>query len=182
MRIRFFVILCLLALLASYGCGGSSEIEMRLAREAMDEAKSVHADNLAPTDFQKAKTAWDHAQAAEGEGRTGNAKVLFTSAKIFFGKAADIARSKQDALSRELIAMQLTISRNLDLVKSDLSQNNMSPEQRGKVKAIASEVEKDNAAISKLVSQEDLAKAVATAKNVQNKIYHAQLILAGKTK
>ena len=46
-------------------------------------------------------------------------------------------------------------------------------------KAVGVKLKKDDA-ISKLVVQEDLVKAVATAKDVQTKIYHAQLILAGQ--
>ena len=76
--------------------------------------------------------------------------------------------------------MQLTISSNLDQVKSDLSRNNLSPQQQNQVRAIVSEVEAANASISKLVIQKDLLKAVAMAKDVQTKIYNAQLILAGQ--
>jgi hypothetical protein len=182
MRIRFYISLSLLVLLASYGCGagGSSEIEMKQAQRSMDEAKNLHADDLAPTDFQQAQKAWDHAQAAEKEGKTSTAKVLFSSAKIYFGKAASIAKAKQDSLSRELNAMQSMISSNLGQVTSDLSNINLSPKQQGQVRAIMSEVEKSNASISKLMIQGDLLKAVAMAKDVQTKIYNAQLILAGR--
>ena len=180
MKVRFYVSLILVVLLISYGCGGSAKIEMTEARDAMDHAKNSHADNLAPTDFQKAQKAWDSAQAAEKEGKTGKAKVLFTSAKIFFDKAADIAKSRQDALSRELSEMQIAIGKNFDQVRIDLSRNTLSARQRSQVLEIASEVEEDNETISELVIQEDLIKAVAMAKEVQTKIYHAQLILAGK--
>jgi hypothetical protein len=180
MRIRFYVSLSLLVLLVCYACGGSSEVEMKQAREAMDQAKSLHADDLAPTDFQQAQKTWDHAQAAEKEGKTGAAKVIFTTAKINFNKSAAIAKAKQEALTRELDAMQLAIGSNLDQVNSDLSTKNLSPKQRSQVEAIAAEVEKEDASIRKLVIQEDLLKAVETAKNVQTKIYHAQLILAGQ--
>ena len=44
MKIRFYISLSLAVLLASYGCGGSSEVEMTQAQKAMDYAKSVHAD------------------------------------------------------------------------------------------------------------------------------------------
>jgi hypothetical protein len=181
MRIRIYISFCLLAiLLASYGCGGSSEIEMKQARTAMSQAQKLHADTYAPADYQQAQKAWDHAQAAEKEGQTATAKVLFTSAKIYFGKAAVIALSKQEALTRELDAMQLMISKNFDEVKSDLLKNKLSPGQRSRVKAIVSEVEEGKAAIADLVIQGDLPKAVAAAKDVQTKIYHAQLILAGQ--
>lgn len=180
MRIRFHISISLLLLLASYGCGGSSEIDMKQAQQAMDHAKALRADSLASSDFQRAQKAWEHAQAAEREGRTGTAKVLFSSAKIYFGKAADIAKSRQDSLSRELVAMQRMITSNFDEVKSDLLRNNLSPRQQAQVKVIVSEVEEGNASISSLVIQKDFLKAVATAKEVQTKIYNAQLILAGQ--
>jgi hypothetical protein len=155
-------------------------MEMKQARQAMDQAKSLHAEDLAPTDFQQAQKAWDHAQAAAKQGKTDTAKVLFVSAKIYFDKTADIAKAKRDALSRELSDMQLMISSNFDQVKSDLAKKKLSPKQRDQVKALASEVEEGNAFVSKLVTQEDFLKAVATAKDVQTKIYNAQLILAGQ--
>jgi hypothetical protein len=181
MRIRFDISLGLLILLAFCGCGGSSEVEMKEAQRAMDKAKDLHADDLAPTDFQQAQKAWDHAQAAEKEGKTGTAKVMYTSAKIFFGKSADIAKAKRDAMIRELDAMQLTIGRNFDQVKSDLMRNDLSPKQHGRLIAIVAEVEEGNASISKLMAEENLRKAVATAKDVQTKVYNAQLILAGQS-
>jgi hypothetical protein len=180
MRIRIFVSLTLLVLFVSYGCGGSAKVEMKQAQQAMNEAKSLHAEDLAPTDFQQAQKAWDHALTAVKEGKTGTAKVLFESAKIYFGKSANIAKSKRDALSRELSSMQLMIGSNLDQVKIDLLKSTLSPNQQGQVKAIASEVDKANASIEEMAKREDFLKAVIAAKEVQTKIYHAQLILAGK--
>jgi hypothetical protein len=181
MRIRFYISLSLLILLACGACGGSSEFEMKEAQRAMDKAKDLHADDLAHTDFQQAQKAWDRAQAAQKEGKTGAAKVLFSSAKNFFGKAADIAKAKSDALTRELSAMQLMISKNYDQVQSDLSMNHLSPKQQDRVRAIALEIEAGKASIGKMVAEEDLRQAVATAKDVQTKVYNAQLILAGQS-
>ena len=90
MKIRFYISLILAVLLASYGCSGSAKVEMAEAQDAMDYAKSFHADKLASTDFQRAQEAWDNAQAADEEGKTGKAKVLYSSAKIFFDKATDL--------------------------------------------------------------------------------------------
>jgi hypothetical protein len=180
MKHRFFIGLSLFVLLVSYGCGGSCEIERKQAQEAMGKAKDSHAETYATTDFQQAQKAWDRGHAAEKEGNSSTAKVLYSSAKIFFRKAADIAKTKKEALSRELEGMQLVIGKNLDDMKTDLSKGGLSPSKRSQVERIASEVEKDNASIEKMVTEEDLAKAIATAKSVQTKIYHAQLILAGQ--
>lgn len=180
MRIRFYISASLLVLLAVYGCGGSSEIERNQAQQAMDKAKNVRADSLASTDFQQAQKSWEHALAAEKEGRTDTAKVLFSNARISFGKAADIAKGRQDSLSRDLAAMQRTIASNFDQMQSDLSRSNLPPEQLEKVRAIVAEVQVANASITSLVLEKDLLKAVSTAKEVQLKIYNAQLILAGQ--
>jgi 5,10-methenyltetrahydromethanopterin hydrogenase len=72
------------------------------------------------------------------------------------------------------------INDNLDKVKSTLSKGDLSPRLRSQVKAIASEVEKDNATISKLVDQEEFVQAVAIARDVQVKVYNAQLALDGQ--
>ena len=114
------------------------------------------------------------------EGKIDTAKVLFASARIYFDKTAIIAKAKRDALSRELSNMRLMINSNFDNVKSDLSKNNLPPNLQSQVKAIASEVVEGNASIRKLVKKEDFLKAVAMAKDVQMKIYKAQLILAGQ--
>jgi hypothetical protein len=179
MKIAFYLSLSLAILLSSYGCGGSAEIERTQAKDGMDRAKSLHADRLAPVDFEKAQKAWGHAQTAEKEGRTDNAKVLYTSAKIFFGKAADISKSKRESFSKELDAILSTIGRNFGQVKIDVSTNPLTANQRRQVEALVSEIENDLDSINELVAAVDLVKAVATAKELQTKIYHAQLILAG---
>jgi hypothetical protein len=181
MRIRSFIYSGLLLLLASYGCGRpSAEVDMKEAQAALQEAKNVHADVLAPIDFQLAQKTWERAQVAAKEGKTDTARVLFVSARIYFHKSVEIANSKKDALSRELGSMQLLINDNLEKVRSALSEGDLSPKLRSQVKAIATEVEKDNATISKLVAQEDLVQAVALAKDVQIKVYSAQLALDGQ--
>jgi len=182
MRIPFHIGLSLLVLLALCACGvgGSSEVEKKQAEQSMDEAKNLHADGLAPRDFEQAQKAWDHAQAADKAGKTGTAKVLFSSARIYFAKAASIAKAKQEDLSRQLNAMEAMISSNLGQVMSDLSDSHLSARQQSRVRAIVNEVEKSNDSISSLTIQGDLPKAVAAAKEVQAKIYDAQLILAGQ--
>ncbi len=180
MKFRLYASLVLFALLAFYGCGGSSEVEMRAAEDAMNRALDAHADLLAAKEFQDAQKTWEHAQAAAKEGKTSSAKVLFSSAKIYFTKTALIAKSNHEALSRQLDSLEVAINSNFDQVKSDLSTKKLSPKDKEQVKAINEEIVTDKASIAKLESQQDLIKAVAMAKEVQTKIYNAQLILAGE--
>jgi hypothetical protein len=145
----------------------------------MDKARSLHADELAPADFEQAQKAWTRALTVAKEGNADTAKVLFVSAKIYFNKSADIAKAKREALFRELGLIQGMIDSSFKEVQRDIAANHLPVRQQVRVQALASDVVEGNAAISKLVSQEDLPKAIATAKDVQKKIYNAQLILAG---
>ena len=180
MKNRFYISSGLLTLLAFCGCGGSSEVEMKAAQQARDQALSAHADLLVPTEFQKAQKTWEHAQAAAKEGNTSGEKVLFASARIYFSRSALSANSNREALTKQLDSLAASINSNFDQVKSDLAKKRLSPGDQEQVQAIVAEIEKERASMVKLAVENDLIKAVATAKNLQIHIYNAQLILAGE--
>ncbi len=180
MKIRFYISLGLSTLLALCGCGGSSEVEMKAAQQARDQALTAHADLLVPSEFQEAQKTWEHAQAAAKEGKTSSAKVLFASAKIYFSKSALIAKTNREALNKQLDGLAVAINVNFDQVKSDLVKKRLSSKDQEQVKAIVAQIAKDKASMQDLSIRDDLIKAVATAKDIQMEIYKAQLILAGK--
>jgi hypothetical protein len=180
MKISFCISLGLLTLLAFFGCGGSSELEMKAAEHARDQALSAHADLLSPSQFQEAQKTLEHAQAAAKEGKTSSAKVLFASAKIYFSKSALIAKTNREALTKQLDGLSVAINVNLGQVNSDLAKKKLSFRDQEQVKAIVAQIVKDKASMQDLSVQDDLIKAVATAKEVQMEIYKAQLILAGE--
>jgi hypothetical protein len=176
---RFFIGLCLLILLACYGCGvENSEIEMKQAQQAMDQAKTLHAENLTPTDWKEAVQVWDEAQTAVKDGKP--AKVLFIRAKNRFEKTSAIAKSKRDGLSKELSEIQSTNSSRFEKIKKALEAGNLGARAQGPVKTLASEISEGNASITKLVDDGDYLKAVTTARDVQKKLYNAELIMAGQ--
>ena len=108
--IRFFVGSCLLVLLVCYGCGSAnSDVEMKQAQQAMDQAKSLYAQDLTPTDWKEAVQVWDQAQAAAKDGKA-NASTLFTRAKNRFDRMAKIAKSRNETYSKDLSDMQMTIN------------------------------------------------------------------------
>ena len=116
---RFFVGSCLLILLACYGCGvEKSEVEMKQAQDSKDQAKSLHADDITPTDWKEAVQVWDQAQTAVKDGKP--AKTLFLRAKNRFDKIAAIAKSKNETFSKDLSEMQTTINSRYEKVKKAL--------------------------------------------------------------
>ena len=176
---RFFVGLCLLILIACYGCGvENSELEMKQAQQAMDQAKSLHADGLTPTDWKEAVEAWDQAQTAVKDAKP--AKTLFIRAKNRFEKTSAIAKSKRDMLSKQLNEIQATNNERFEIIKKALTGGKLAARAQGPVKSIASEIDAANASISKLINEGDYLKAVSMARDVQRKVYNAELIMAGQ--
>jgi hypothetical protein len=176
---RFFVGIGLLVLGICYGCGGEKyEVEMNAAQQAMEKAKSAFAEDLAPTNWLEAMTAWEQAQAAVKEGKP--AKTYFLRAKSRFEKAALIAKGTGADMAKDITAMQLTISERFSKVQGALERGRLSPKVAKEVKPIAAEVQEGTVTLDSLVSQGNYLKAKTLARDLQAKVYNAELLVAGK--
>lgn len=177
--IRFFIGISLLVLVVCFGCGGqNSEAEMKQAQEAMEKAKSIFAEDLAPSDWNEAIIAWEQAQAAVKEGKP--AKTYFLRAKSRFEKTAKIAEAAAADISREVTAMQLSIGERFGKVRSGIDSGRVPARIQKQIKPVVEEVEEGMASVESLVGQGSFLKARALAKELQAKIYDAELIIAGK--
>jgi hypothetical protein len=177
--IGLFLVSSLLILVAGYSCGvPSSEVEMKAAQAAMDNAKSLHAESIAASSWNDAIVAWDQGEAAVKEGKS--AKTFYLRAKSRFEKAAAIAKSSGELMSREVSQMQTTIDDGLSKIKADLAKGRMPAKAQKQVKPMVAEAEKGVESLNKLVIDKDFMKAKALAKEIQAKVYNARLIAAGK--
>jgi hypothetical protein len=177
--IRFFVGLSLVILIASSGCGpASSEAEMGAAREAMGKARSFSAEELATSDWNEAMEAWEEGQAAVEQGKP--AKTHFLTAKSRFEKTAQIAKSHHDRILEDVSKMRQTISERAERIQTALDGKQVSSKVRGEIAPILAEVEEGSQSIKELLEQGSLMKAGDTAREIQKKVYGAELILQGK--
>jgi len=175
--IRFFIGLPLLAFF--YGCGaGSSELEMKEAQQAMENARGFSSEVLASSDWDEAMKAWEQAQAALKEGKS--AKSHFLRAKSRFEKTAEIAQVYHDQISEEVTKMQETINEQIEKLKSALDRGRLSSRVRNQVQPILAEAEPEALSLESLLQQGDLLKARDTARELQKKLYNAELIVEGK--
>ncbi len=175
----FCVGFSLLILLVCYGCGvGNYQEEMTLAQQAMDEAKSIRTEDLAPADWEEAVQAWDQAQAAIVENKS--PKTLLLRAKSRFEKAHKIALARREILSKEVQEMQSTIDNRYSELKITLAGARLNRNVRSQVETLATDIDETQSVLTSLILDEDYVKARATAEEVQQKIYDAQLIMAGK--
>ncbi len=177
--IRFFVGMSLLVLMVCcYSCGENSEAEMKQAQQAMEKAKSLFAEDLASSNWKEAMQVWEQGQAAVKEGKP--AKTYFLRAKSRFEKTAAIAKAAGDIMSRDVQAMQVAITERLSKVQAALDRGKLPSKVQSQIKPIVAEVEEGSASIDILIGQRDFIKAKALAKDVQSKVYSAELILAGR--
>jgi hypothetical protein len=176
---RIFVVCSLLLLVFCSSCGApNSEKEKQAAQQAMDKAKSLHAESLAAFDWNEAMKAWEQGDAAVKEGKP--AKTYYLRAKSRFEKTAAIAKSQGATLSQELSSMQLSMNERLSKVKAAVERGRMSSKILKQVQPLIDEVQKGVESLESLMSQGDLAKARTLAKETQAKLYNSELIMAGK--
>jgi hypothetical protein len=177
--IRFLVGSSLLILVACYSCGvPNPEAEIKAAQQAMDGAKSFHAESLAASNWNEAIIAWEQGQAAVKEGKP--SKTFFLRAKSRFEKAAAIAKANGELMSREVSQMQTAIKDGLAKIKADLEKGRISAKLQKQVKPMVVEVDQGVEPLAKLVSEGDFLKAKTLARDIQSKLYNARLIAAGK--
>ena len=176
---RFFVVCSLLMLVFCCSCGApSSEKEKQAAQQAMDVARSAHADDIAASDWSEAMKAWEQGEAAAKEGKS--SKTYYLRAKSRFEKTAAIAKSKSSVISEQVSSMQLSISERLSKVKAAIERGRMSSRILKQVQPIVDEVQNAMDSLENLLREGDVLKAITIAKETQAKVYNAELILAGK--
>ena len=82
--------------------------------------------------------------------------------------------------TQEISDMQRTISERFEKVKSALIGGRLAPRVQNQIKPILVDVEAGNESIDKLIEQGEFLTARETAREIQKKVFKAELIMAGK--
>jgi hypothetical protein len=176
--VRVFVGISLLVLALCSGCGENYQADMQAAQQAMDSAKAVFAEDLVPSDWKDAMKAWDQAQAAVKDGKP--SVTFFKRAKSRFEKVAKQAKASGATMAEEINTMQTTISERLSKVRDQLDRGRVPGKVASQVKPIMTELQEGSATLDSLKSQGNYLKAKILAKDLQTKVYSAELIISGK--
>jgi hypothetical protein len=176
--VRYFVGISLLFLALCYGCGENYQADMQAAQQAMDSAKAAFAEDLAPSDWKEAVKVWDQAQAAVKDGKP--SITFFKRAKTRFEKTAKLAKSSGDAMAKEITGMQTTINERLAKVKDQLDRNRVSNKVANQVKPLVADLQESITTLENMVSQGNYLKAKMLARDLQTKVYNAELTMSGK--
>ena len=175
---RVFVGISLLVLALCYGCGENYQADMQAAQQAMDAAKAVFAEDLAPSDWKEAVKVWDQAQAAVKDGKP--AATFFKRAKSRFDKTAKLAKATGTSMAQEISGMQTTINERLGKVRDQLDRGRVPPKFATQVKPLLVELQEGTTTLDNLATQGNYLKAKVLAKDLQTRVYNAELIMSGK--
>jgi hypothetical protein len=176
--IKFFVGFSLLILLACNGCSENYQVEMDQAQKAMDQGKSIRTEDFASSNWKEAMQTWDQAQTAVKAGKP--AKTFFIRAKSRFEKANTIAKANRDVYAKDVSEMQLTINTRFEKIKTALDGDKLNQKAKNQLKPLAIDLEKGISSLADLVTQGDFLNAKTAAKELQTKVYNAELVMAGK--
>ena len=104
-------------------CASRPDEQLNLAQKAMDQAKAEHASEFAPADWEAAQQSWNQAQGLLEKQSYSEAGTLLAKSKARFEKARNVAKSKRDALMKEIQGQQKAIELRYKSLKADLDAN-----------------------------------------------------------
>jgi hypothetical protein len=103
------------------GCASRPDEALRLAQQAMEQAKQEQASEFASGDWKSAEKAWNDAQTALKNQRYGEAAALLTTSKSRFEKAVTIAKAKREEVRKEAMAVQNAANRRLSGLRDEIN-------------------------------------------------------------
>jgi hypothetical protein len=176
--IRFCLGFIFPGLIACCGCSPSLESETRATQNAMDNAQSYNAEQLAPADWEAAMATWKRAQTAIAQGQS--TRDYLHEAKSQFKKAALLADANGKAMAKEILDMQKSINERYLTIKAALKNGKPNSKIQQELAPIMQEVALNSSSIENLNMNWEYVKAKAMAQDTLKKIESAELIMAGK--
>lgn len=91
------------------GCASRNDLQLDVARAAMEQARTQNATEFAPIDWDKGMTDWNMAMALVHMDRYAEAKIVLVEAAANFTRARDMAKNRRDGLIREVTELRINI-------------------------------------------------------------------------
>lgn len=179
-RARIGCLASSLALLVA-GCSSPPDEQMSLAQKAMDQAKEQHAAEFAPTEWRNAESAWQQARSLYDKQGYGEAGTLFVTAKSRYEKARNVAKSKRDAVLRDVQGLEKTIDLRYKTLKTGI-ENSRARLSAARQKSLDETCKSLDTAIERLkteIEQGEYTAAKTTAQTTVRMVYEGEKELDG---
>src|SRR5437867_2584104 len=157
-------------------CSSKPDEQMSLAQKAMEQAKEQHAAEFASSEWKSAEQAWDQAKQLYAKERYGEAGSALLTAKSRFEKARTVAKSKRDAVLRDVENMRKTIDLRYQSLKSNLSAAapRLPSDRKKSLEEAGKEIDKSIDKLKGDLEQGDYTAARTTAQVTMRQVYDAE--------
>lgn len=178
---KFSYLLALSLGIISYSCASRPDEEVRLAQEAMAEAKEQHAAEFATSDWDSAMEAWNQADAMLKQENYSQTRTILLRAKSRFEKARDIAKSKRDLLLSETQGLQKTIDIRYGALKGDTEKSSakLAASRKQSLEDSFADIDKGIEKLKAEIEQGEYTAAKTTAQTTMRQVYETEVELQG---
>lgn len=178
-RISFLFILYLAV--SSVGCSSRPDAELKLALEAMEQAKGQHAAEFAAAEWKSGEEAWEQAHALLAKESYSQARMQLLRAKSRFEKARDIAKAKRDVVLKDVQGIQKEIDRRYQALKDGVGSSGarLSAARKKSLEDAFREIDRGLEKMKAEIQQGEYNDARNSAQTTARWLYEAERVLPG---
>jgi len=154
--IVFFTVLSTIALA---GCSSKPIDELKMARIAMDQARSNEASVYAPLDWDRARMNWEEANSLIQIGRYSEAKDLLVLAVGNFNTARDTATRRLESLKIEVTALQNNAKTELNTLEQAGESTRVKPSVKKRIDGALPLIDERIAVMNAALEEKDYLRA-----------------------
>jgi hypothetical protein len=103
------------------GCSSMPDEELKLAQQAMDQAKKEEAAVFASGDWTSAEKAWNEAQTSLQNQRYTDAKSHLSTSRSRYEKALKIAKANREEVRQQVMTVQTAAGKRLSVLREELA-------------------------------------------------------------
>ncbi len=179
---RFLFLSLILAVFAAAGCASRPDEALKLAQQAMEQAKQVEALDFAPADWKSAQKAWDDAQIALKDQKYADAAGHLRTARSRFEKAATIAKAKREDVRKEVNMLQNAANKRIASLREEVDSTRISAKAKRDLSDGLREVEVAVEKVNTAVLNEQLVLARTSGQSALEKLNEVEKKVAAVSK
>ncbi len=158
------VILFVLASIVFTSCSSKPVDELKMAKTAMDQARSKEASEYAPYDWDRARSEWEEANALIQMGRYSEARDVLTFAAGNFNTARDNANRRLESLKIEVTALETSVKTELNNLEQATESAKVKPSIKKRIEGALPLIGEKIAVMNAALQEKDYLRARTAGK------------------
>jgi hypothetical protein len=152
------------------GCSSMPDEELKLAQQAMDQAKKEEAAVFASGDWSSAEKAWNEAQTSLKNQRYADARSDLSTSRSRYEKALKIAKANREDVRQQVMAVQTAVGKRLSVLREELSTLKIPARSQKEMSDSARDLESIVDKLNTELLNEQIAQARSTGQIAMQKL------------